>query len=375
MKWLHTDDFAYLKSENLQILKETEKIEKILINPTKTEIIQEIRKEQFFAVLSFEYPLEEFKNLFVYKRLLPFSGEILTLQEKYFNVSISQALKQRFGLTVFEPKLSFADLGGAFKFKEFCKKIELFKAKKIPLKPILDVGVQGVGKSYKIDCYAGEKNKLLLEANLSLIMEDYNPLRRLNELFEYICDSKLDVVLRLDEFTEMLSNEVLFGELLTLLNGINHANGYEIKGEIFATANDISDVSKKKPQIFRAGRWSKKFFSNYPLEEEANNIAKIYSNKYKTLLTDELVERVVKIANSTYQVEKEQNRCIYTPAEIELLMIEISLFDFNIMDLHKDEQDEVFRKSIFSIVPQLISQSEGTRRLIELGKKNQFEFL
>lgn len=364
MVWLHAQDISYYSKESIKKLCDEYKVKKFLIHPNYDEINKELRDFNDFAVISFEHIPKGAESFFVYKRLDNVDLEILTTQQKKHKASENEALYQKYGLKVFNPSKTLADYGGAFKLKQWIKSLEVYRAKGIPIKPVFLLGVQGAGKSEFVLCYAGEKKAKMLDLNLSLVMEDYSPLKKLNEIFEYLSDTQIEVVLRIDEITEMLSNEFLFGELLTLLNDLNTKDGYQINGELMASANQIEDVVNKKPQFFRHGRWNKKFFFHYPTKDEGLEIFKYYNNIYQNGFSPRELEYIFNISLMKHKSTSFAGRSPYVPSEINALMAELTAFDAY--------EESLFTEHIEGFIPQSQSALQGTYSIINQNKKLGF---
>lgn len=366
MIWLHAEDNYYYQEEQIQELKEEYKLEELLIIPTEDEIRAKQREYKKFGVISYYDVPRGAEGYFVYKKLM-LMKKILTTQQELYNIDEGEALFQRYGMKTYKPSKTFADYGGGHGLKHWYAYVQKLKANGLPVKPIFLLGVQGSGKSEFVLCYAGESNSLMIDLNLSLLMEDLYPLKKLNQLFEFCADTGIRATYRIDEITEMLQSEVLFGELLTLLNDLNTKEGYELNGELFASANRIDEVNAKKPQFFRQGRWNKKFFITYPTKQEAIEIMHLYSNKYGNNFSDDDILRIYQRSLISHKSTTLPNLSPYTPAEINVLMLELTQYD--------GYDNDLFEAHIKNFIPQTRSAMEGTYGIIQAQEELCFEVL
>ena len=366
MIWLHSQDEFYFQKEQIEKLKEEYKISEILITPTQEEITIKLRNFEKFAVLSYYDVPRGSEGFFVYIRLKP-RFEVLTSQQKKYNISETEALYHRYGVKVLKPNKDFSSYGGGHGLKKWFNFVQGLKTRGLPVKPIFLLGVQGAGKSEFVICYAGETKSVMVDLNLSLIMEDMSPLKKLNEVFEFISDTKLKATIRIDEITEMLSNKFLFGEFLTLLNDLNTKDGYEINGELFASANRIDEINRTTPQFFRQGRWNKKFFMTYPTRTEAYEIMDLYSKMYKNNFSNEEIKRIYSRSEIEHRETSLPNLSPYTPAELNVLMLELTQYS--------EYDNELFQAHIKNFIPQTQTSMHGTYAIIQQQQELCFEVL
>jgi hypothetical protein len=367
MIWLHAQDASYYTKDSIEQLKEEYKLKDILINPTLDEIRKELRDFNKFGILSYHDVPNGAEGFYVYKRLKA-KHKTLTTQQKDYEITENEALYQRYGTKVIKPTRDFGDYGGGYKLKEWYKFVQLLKSRSLPVKPTFLLGVQGAGKSEFVICYAGETNSLMVDLNLSLIMEDERPLKKLNEVFEFLADTKIKATIRIDEITEMLKNDFLFGELLTILNEINTKEGYELNGELFASANRIDEINRTKPQFFRQGRWNKKFFMTYPTQKESYEIIDMYSKIYGNNFNETQIKQIYALADIAHEKTTLPNLSPYTPSEWNSLMLELIQFDGRF-------DKDIIGNHIDGFKPQTLTAMEGTYAILQQQKELCFEIL
>jgi len=303
------------------------KYEKVIILPTNNDV-STFYGNKNIAFLSNNYPDTELINLFVVKELENKYG-MLTTQEYNENINIEESIELKLGIKTTQPKLNFSNLAGAERFKKHCYLIQDMKKKNRSIKATLLVGVPGAGKSYGVQCVAGEFKIPLSQLNLSLIGQGRNPIKQLNKIFEYFQRHNEECVLLIDEIEQMIENKSMMGEMLTILNDLNTENGYKFDGYIFATSNNISEISLKTPQFFRHGRWGEKFFVNYPKKQEALDIMLLYRNKYYIdFMTKEHIELIYVKINTIYkEYNINEQLCPFAGSEIDYLMEKFSYLD------------------------------------------------
>ena len=369
MLYLQTDDKYYY--ENLDDLKKKHKLNSIIVYPTIEDIKEAVVSKEKIGFISPNKPNKEIAKILIVKRLKAHSG-LLTQQEKDYSISEAESIMNKLGLRTIKSILTFDDMGGFDKFKDWSKKTDKVIEKGGRIKPIFLLGMPGTGKSRLVEAYAGEKDIPMVELNLSLIMESDYPLEMLNDIFTYLTDTNIKCILRIDEIEQMLTIPSLVGEMLTILSDLNTPSGYQLNGILFATANNISDVIVKSPQFFRHGRWNEKFFVGFPNREDTIDIMKYYATKYKIDL-ESLGEEMNVLRNIYADIEtsyKKKNlvftddRCIYVPSEIDYLFYKLSQYDKVDFAIIKDE--------IQSVLPQQITATEGIRKMYTEAKKLSF---
>lgn len=326
--------------------------------------------------------------MFIIKELPP-KFDILTTQQYEAEISENIALEQRLGLSVIDSPFTLDDVGGAYELKRYAE--YLIKAEKsgFKAKGIFLVGVPGTGKTFFPKCFAGQLKRLLIQLNISMIMEDAEPINKLNSIFKFLDKRQKDFpdskyIILIDEIEKMIGNATpvekrMLGRLLTVLNDMHTpASEYSFNALFFATANDLGSILDNNPEFLRRGRWNELFFINMPTDEAAKDIFNIYIKKRKldfifdskknedSIILDDL------ITNIAYKYQKENpstNRFPYTAAEIEnfcerLYFIKLAKGDE--FDIKKDVEE-----CINDILPIGSSATRSIQRM--LGQRNLFK--
>lgn len=316
---------------NINKIKENYKLKALYPLPTDEQIRTSVGNDDIGFIAPY-YPEKKIKPLFVIKELDNLNG-ILTRQEKLYGISEEKAIHDRLGLEAKTPKISFKDIGGADRLKGWAAEVRTSLAKGKTVKGAFLIGPTGSGKTRFVEAFAGQFQRTLLMLNLPMIMEMDNPIERLWTTFSYL--EKMSAagkkfVLLADEFEKMVDvkegspiQKQFLGQMLTILNDLNEPNGFKIDAIIFATANNLSVILDNNPELLRHGRWSAKFFLNYPLRKEAIGIYKLYAQIYQVRQfqsDDALFELYSKVDTIYKNDNKQAHRSVYSPAEINALM-------------------------------------------------------
>jgi len=361
----------YTENENYT---ELSGYKKIIISPTSKQIRKNIGKDNI-AFLSPVEPPDKYSNVFVEVELENLHGA-LTTQELKNNISISQSLENKLALKTVMPDLTFDDLAGAYGFKEWAKTVDLFREKGNAIKPVLLVGVPGVGKSYLAACYAGEKKIPLMMLDLSVIKNSTNPSKLLHKVFHYLSEMEQEVVLLIDELEQAIhgKNTDILGTILSIFNDLNTSVGYTFKGILFATSNNISDLIQNTPQFIRHGRWNDKFFVNYPTRQEALEVMKLYRNKNKLpedVFNHTYMTMMYSISAEHYiDVNIDEERSVYSNSEIAYLFEKIALY-YN--DSYRaDKLIDLVETQISAVSPLQETAHVALQTLIKDAQRNKF---
>lgn len=372
MRWFISDDISHLNEEYIKAIDPT--MEKVLILPTKDEILQVLREKKDLlktAVVSSIYPSQvapEFEYIFVIKKLHSSDG-ILNSQQKYFKVSEREMLSQRLGLTITESNLTLQDASGAFELIKWAKLADRYTQKGYVNKPVFLLGVAGAGKSRFVMCYAGEKKVPMIDVDLTKIVESTHPIRSLNDVFEYLSDTNLKCVLRIDEIAGMLVDKRVISRMLTILNDLNTKAGYRLNGILFATENNIRELIQRSNQFFRIGRWGEKFFVHYPAEQSTLEIMRYCNKLYSVGLTEENIHEIFYMSQATYKrFNLDESRSVYAPSEIDYLFERLSV-------LNKKIDQKLLDEEIRYVIPQYKSAKEGVAQLLGDAEKNYFKII
>lgn len=347
----------------------------IYIMPS-TEKIQTFLGKSNICILTTEQPNPKYGALFQVEELENLY-DILTSQEFHAEVSEELSMERKFGLKTSKPTLNFNDLRGAFIFKEWASRLQKVKEKGYALKPVMMIGVPGVGKTYGAVCYAGEMNLPLMQLDLSLISEKSNPVTTINKLFSYLEHMNQEVVLLIDEIEQMLTagNEAIIGALLTIFNDLNTKEGYQFKGILFATSNNISELTQKYPQFIRHGRWNEKFFVNFPTKVEALDVMDDYRKKYNlddAYFTKSRIELIYISINKTYKDSNiKEKRSVYSNSEISYFFQRLSLYYDESMS--ENEKNAIIKEQIKAVEPLQKTTHAAIQKLIKDAELNKFQ--
>ncbi|CAA6822084.1 MAG: Unknown protein [uncultured Sulfurovum sp.] len=367
LEWFLAEDKAYY--ENLEKFKNKEYstvvYDEIIVLPTDKEIKRSLLSQNRIAFLSPILPPLEFINVVIVKKLKNLKG-VLTTQEESAGITIPQSIESKLGLKTIEPELTFSNLGGAKMFKDWASRVDIAKEKGILPKPVFFLGVPGVGKTFSVQCYAGEKNLPMLELNIELILEKPNPISVINSIFEYFDDTGIECILLMDEIEQMLQSKAMLGQLLTILSNLNTPEGYKLNGVLFATSNNVKDLVYNFPQFFRHGRWSEKFFNNYPSKEEALAVMKLYASKFKVNIDDSMIEKAYILANQYYKkYNLEEKRSVYAQSEIAYL--------FEKLTAYLKIDDKILMNEIAMVDPLQVTAQQAIQKLIADSRSNKFK--
>lgn len=329
MLWFLTSCNSHYKA--LDSLKEEYSLTDIKILPDLNEIRSAMGNDKI-AFMAPYTPEKNIKSLFVIKELDNKHG-ILTEQEKKHNVSEEKAIYERLGLEAKIPKITFAEIGGAARLKEWAQEVKAVHDRGGHVKGAFLIGPTGSGKTRFVEAFAGHFKRMLVMLNLPLIMEMDNPIERLWAVFAYLekqTKAGGKFVLLADEFEKMVDvnsgspiQKQFLGQMLTILNDLNGPTGFKIDVVIFATANNLSIIMDNNPELLRHGRWSAKFFLNYPSKQDAIGIYKMYASVYnlKQFQNDEELMRLYSRVDTVYKNDNKQALLsVYSPAEINALM-------------------------------------------------------
>jgi len=348
--WYYFEDRAYLQPEELEKLKNPIVIfnEKDLTGELLKKVLQEEK-----SILAPFLPPEKLKNLFVVKELpnkrSPFTTEewefLNSLPEGERKKEEANLLREKLGLNLFKPEIKLSRLGGMENLKRYVKLIKVLdksKDDRLKVKGIFLAGIAGTGKSFSAKAVAGELDRLLVELNLSKVMETPNPVFTLHKIFQYLeklsTESGMKFILWIDEIEKMFASlegieKKLLGQLLTILNDLNTDEGYKVDAIFWATANDVKAIVEKNPEFLRSGRFDALFFVDTPCyPNEAIEIFKIYFRSFKLpeFRNPDLWRELIDLAQKRVweglvrdYSSPDVNVYVYTPAEIAQLVKEV----------------------------------------------------
>ncbi|WP_086247760.1 AAA family ATPase [Campylobacter vicugnae] len=371
--WFVAEDIEYYRNNSLISVEYNIPL---IILPSQNELTSKFKDyKEPFGVLSTLYPDKEFENLFIVKEL-PNKYGILTTQEFEANINEDSALQKRLGLSVIKSPFGLSDVGGAKALKKFTSELLLAEQKGYKAKAIFLVGIPGTGKTFFPKCFAGETDRLLIQLNLTLIMEANEPIKKLNSIFEFLDKKNKQnpnekYVILIDEIEKMIGNaspkeKQMLGRLLTILNDINTpACEYSFDGIFFATANNLNEILDNNPELLRRGRFDELFFINLPTYESAREIFKIYIKKFSLQnhldnLNINIEDLIMKIDNAYSQENPIDARFSYTPSEIETFCKRL---DFCIK-AYGSLDDNMILECIELILPITLSAKQGIQRMV-----------
>jgi len=279
-------------------------------------------------------------NVFCVEELPSLFG-IFTTQEAFWILKeeddqkaysrLKSLVEKKFGIKVHVPSLTMEDYKGAENLKLYLNEImATLDDEELRPKGIMLIGIPGTGKSRSAKCVAGEMGRLLIEFNLSYILQSENPVEKLHSFFkvlEYFPPS----ILWIDEvekaFAEGRVEEQIKGQLLMIIEEFNTPEGYKGDTIFWVTANDVSRIAERNPEFFR--RFDYLFFIDLPKEKDAKEIIEYYLNKYGILPDEELieskgagnpVEAVLELIKEEFIGEVTGDSFPYTPAEIHVFI-------------------------------------------------------
>lgn len=376
MNWFIAEDIKYY--QDLPKLQSHYGLSKIIILPEISHI-REFSTHKKIGFIAPYHPPKDLFSLFVIT-YLPNKFGILTTQEKLSNISESKALESRLGLSVIDSPFTLQDIGGATLLKEWTNTFLRAEKSGYKAKAIFVVGVPGTGKTFFAKCFAGETKRLLIQLNLTQIMESEQPIIKLNQVFEYLthcyAQNKQKYIILIDEIEKMIGNaepieKRIMGRLLTILNDMHtQASEYKFDAIFFATANNLDVILKNNPELLRRGRFDELFFINLPKIEQAKSVFEMYLKKNEILkeiieLLD--IEDLLALIENEYQeFNSEANAFPYTSSEIETFCKNLKFYKQAFGNITKEH----IENSIKLIIPIIKTAGTGIDKM--LGQKNLF---
>ncbi|QDD68160.1 AAA family ATPase [Caminibacter pacificus] len=290
-----------------------------------------------------------------------------------------QVLKERLGLRIYKPKVAFKNMAGAKKLINDAQMFRKMEQMGQTIGGIFLFGVPGTGKSFFAECFAGETGRKVVDLDLSYISYTDNPSKTLLKVFEILLESGDKFVLLLDEIEKVFdtnnyrSMQVL-GRLLTLLNDIVKENIQELV--FIATANNITKIRDNNPEFLRKGRFRKLYFLNFPSMQSAKEMFSLYFSmnirkfeKYMSILQVSFIKNI-KIENlirkidvllQEYKVINDNDKFIYTPAEINVFTEELFI---NYLINKITDLDDLISISAKEITPIQFSARDSIQKML-----------
>lgn len=338
----------------------------IISFPTFGEIVDNLRKDINSNFVSTHLPPKEFENFFIIQKIKNSNG-LLTEQQKIANIEEHTILQNNLGISVVKSGLTFKDLAGAKKLKDWVAKFKIAEEKGYRSKGIFSVGLPGTGKTFFTQCLAGELNRPLIMLNLAFLQAKENPIQALNDVFEYLDGTNSKQIILIDEIEKMVGTgeDPLTGRLMTILSDLYSPSG-EYKNLdvlIVATANNLNSILDHQPALLRRGRFDELFFQNTPLISEAKEYFDLYIRKYELDFMGNLygVEKLIKKIDEIYEsINSQPKNFIYTPSEIAAFCKKLHFEKI----VGTDITSELIEQNIHDIIPIIKSAQKGVNILL-----------
>lgn len=221
-----------------------------------------------------------------------------TEEQERLGIPKDVVLAKKLGLTIKKTTLTFRDMAGAERLVEDVDRmVALEDFGFFSISGLFLFGVAGTGKSFFASCFAGQTGRHLVELDLPYFMGLPNPTKAIGEVFEFLTKQKTEkFVLFLDEIEKMFDKNVLvaqqvFGKLLGLLNDVAQSKNRNIT--FVATANNITEIIKEKPEFLRKGRFDRLYFLAFPTFEGAGDVFNVYKAKNKKTIISAIEENTL----------------------------------------------------------------------------------
>lgn len=263
--------------------------------------------------------------------------------------------------------MTFKDLAGAKKLKEWVAKFKIAEEKGYRSKGIFSVGLPGTGKTFFAQCLSGELNRPLVILNLAFLQAKENPIQELNNIFEYLNNTNSKQLILIDEIEKMVGTgeDPLTGRLMTILSDLYSSAGEYKKLDVLvlATANNLNSILDNQPALLRRGRFDELFFQNTPKTDEVEEYFNLYAKKYKLETALEMygTTKLIKDIGKEYEeINPQSKNFIYTPSEIATFFKKL---DFERLSGETITQ-ELMKTTIKEIVPIIKSAQDGVKKII-----------
>lgn len=302
MKFFYAEDNEWYRTAGFKLLKDKYGIKEIVIVLNEEDLIQEVKKifnklhsstaetkdaalvieDYGFLSPFFSHSFFKIYGSFFEIYFLKNKYGLLTSQEKNSGMNAIRKLKEKLDTSITKPTLTLKDYGGATLLTEQITKINTKFKLGMPVKGMFLNGIPGTGKSFFAKCVAGELDRYLIELNMTKIIEAPNSVLLIEDFFEFFKENEGDYIIWIDEIEKMFvgtptATQVL-GTLLTKINDFSSGNN-KSSAFIIATANNVGNLSKNHPELFRNGRFDWLVNINPPSDEGAEDIFNIYINK------------------------------------------------------------------------------------------------
>lgn len=241
---------------------------------------------------------------------------LLTKKQHESGIEAIQIMKEKLGANIYLPTLTFKNYvidKSTEVFANLMRNLRILKARQefgMTTRGFFLTGVPGTGKTFFAKCVAGELNRMLIELNLSVFINADDTFGMLEKFFSFFRHNEGEYVLLIDEIEKMFNGsgkaQQVLGYLLTTLNEFHDkSRGNKADVLFIATANNVSDLSKKNPELFRKGRFDLSIYLKSPNEEKAKETFGIYVEKYRKIFEKEAIPMFF------YVAAKDQNNEIY----------------------------------------------------------------
>jgi len=303
MLWLQIEDsyyysnlkeaYAYAKKHNSDF-----DIENVVTILSKEQFNKMLDEADFSKTIISPYLPKHFGQDTPFFGILkvPNKYGLLTTSEKKAGITEYQKLHAETGLTIEESPFTFEDMAGSKKLKEIANKLLIkYLMGEIP-KGVFLAGVPGTGKTFFAQCLAGETKRFLVSLNLTKLMYEENPIEAFDKIINYLQKENKKYLFWVDEIEKMFTgsekSEHMKNKFLTFLNDIGLT--INIDAFVVMTANNVTDILKKNPELIRGGRVETfaKVFMDFPTEETAATIFQLYIEK-----RNKLTQRIDRLAS------------------------------------------------------------------------------
>lgn len=292
MRFFKTDDFYFFSENGLKEIKEYYRCHKL---------VKITRYESFLNEIENNPDIErtDFLCFCMPEILSPtLAGvEIIRLSNKYGLLTKEQhergidpfyVIESKLGAKVYKPSVTFDNYiidKTTADFKQLMTQIRMIQVKRrsgLPLKGFFLTGVPGTGKTFFAKCVAGELNRSLIHLNLSIFINAPDTFGLLDSFFDFFKYNDGAYIVLIDEIEKMLTGnnpktKQVLGYLLTALNDFGER---DYKAEVFfiATANNITDLARENPELFRKGRFDMSIYLTAPKRTKAIETFKFYES-------------------------------------------------------------------------------------------------
>lgn len=325
----------------------------------------------FFAPYLPEKLNPVFEGIFDLIRVENYAG-LLTKKQQEEGIKQVDILRDKLGANIYMPQNTFKDYiieKKSENFKNLMNNLKIINMRAdfgLPTKGFFLTGVPGTGKTFFAKCVAGELNRMLVELNLSFFINADDTFGLLNKFFSFFKYNEGEYVLLIDEIEKMFNDspkaKQVLGYLLTTLNEFHDkSRGNKADVLFIATANNVSDLAQKNPELFRKGRFDLSIYLTNPNKEKASETFEFYVGFYNKIFQKQSIPMILHNLKTNKYTMPQQTR-------IEMIFDELKN-NTKVMNIienaeYKDNKDEFF---------ELIKDNEIIKQAIELIK-TKFSF-